>query len=119
MYCEKCGKELREGARFCPGCGEALQAVKSDKKELTDMSDTAADKRITAVGRKPEKSKTTAGILGIFLGGFGLHKFYMGNIKMGIVYILFCWTYIPAIVGLIEGIMYLTESEEKFESRLM
>ena len=119
MYCEKCGKELRDGARFCPGCGAALKTVKHDKKELADISNTASDNRITPAGPKSGKSKTTAGILGIFLGGLGLHKFYMGNIKMGIIYILFCWTYIPAIVGLIEGIIYLTEPEEKFERRLM
>ena len=47
MYCEKCGKELREGARFCPGCGAALKTVKHDKKELADISNTASDNRIT------------------------------------------------------------------------
>jgi TM2 domain-containing membrane protein YozV len=33
---------------------------------------------------------------------------------MGILYLVFCWTYIPAVVGLIEGIVYLTQSDEKF-----
>ena len=33
---------------------------------------------------------------------------------MGILYICFCWTYIPAIVGFIEGIMYLCSSDENF-----
>lgn len=37
---------------------------------------------------------------------------------MGILYLLFCWTGIPAVIGLIEGILYLTESDEKFNSRL-
>lgn len=60
------------------------------------------------------KSKTTAGILGIFLGGFGAHKFYLGKTGMGILYLLFCWTYIPGIIGLIEGIIYLTKSDADF-----
>ncbi|MGE4282668.1 MAG: TM2 domain-containing protein, partial [Clostridia bacterium] len=60
------------------------------------------------------KSKTTAGILAILIGGLGIHKFYLGRIGWGILYILFCWTYIPAIAGVIEGIIYLTSSEEKF-----
>lgn len=63
----------------------------------------------------PLKSKTTAGILGILLGGWGIHKFYLGKTGMGILYILFCWTYVPAIIGLIEGIMYLTSNEENFQ----
>lgn len=60
------------------------------------------------------KSKVVAGLLAIFLGGLGIHKFYLGKIWMGILYILFCWTYIPSLIGLIEGIIYLTASDEKF-----
>ena len=52
------------------------------------------------------KSKTAAGLLGIFLGGLGIHKFYLGK-AIGVVYILFIWTFIPALVGFIEGIIYL------------
>lgn len=63
----------------------------------------------------PIKSKTTAGILAILLGGLGIHKFYMGKIGVGIVYLLFCWTYIPAIIGVIQGIMYLTSNEHNFQ----
>lgn len=51
------------------------------------------------------------------LGGLGIHKFYLGRIGWGIVYLLFCWTYIPAIVGLIEGIIYLVSSDEKFHNK--
>lgn len=65
-----------------------------------------------------EKNRVAAGIFALLLGGFGVHKFYMGNIGMGILYLLFCWTGIPSFVGLIEGIIYLTESDEKFASRL-
>ncbi|HIW31308.1 MAG TPA: TM2 domain-containing protein [Candidatus Paenibacillus intestinavium] len=60
------------------------------------------------------KSKVVAGILGILLGGLGIHKFYLGKIFQGILYLIFCWTYIPAIVGFIEGIIYLCTSDENF-----
>ncbi|MEH6954801.1 NINE protein [Neobacillus drentensis] len=60
------------------------------------------------------KSKTTAGILGILLGGIGAHKFYLGRPGIGILYLLFCWTYIPTIVGFIEGILYLVASPDDF-----
>lgn len=63
----------------------------------------------------PIKSKVVAGILGIFLGGLGIHKFYLGKIGQGIVYILFCWTFIPAVIGLIEGIVYLCSNDENFQ----
>ena len=64
-----------------------------------------------------DRTKTTAGILGILLGGFGVHKFYLGNIGLGIVYILFSWTTIPALIGLIEGIIYLTMTDEAFREK--
>jgi len=63
------------------------------------------------------KSKIAAGLLGIFLGGFGIHKFYLGRIGWGIVYLLFCWTYIPGIIGFIEGIVYLASNEDNFHRK--
>jgi TM2 domain-containing membrane protein YozV len=44
-------------------------------------------------------------VLAIVIGDFGIHKFYAGKIGLGIVYLLFFWTGIPAIIGLIEGIV--------------
>jgi TM2 domain-containing membrane protein YozV len=41
-------------------------------------------------------------ILALFLGGLGVHKFYAGKTGKGIVYLIFCWTYIPAIIALFE-----------------
>lgn len=60
------------------------------------------------------KSKVVAGVLAILLGALGVHKFYLGKIGQGIVYLLFCWTGIPGIIGLIEGIIYLVKSDEEF-----
>ena len=45
---------------------------------------------------------TTAVLLGVFLGAFGAHHFYMGNTGLGILYLLFFWTFIPSTVTLIE-----------------
>ncbi len=63
------------------------------------------------------KNKTTAGLLAIFLGGIGMHKFYLNKGGQGLLYLLFCWLYfIPAIIGFFEGIRYLTMSEESFNA---
>ncbi|WP_090991153.1 TM2 domain-containing protein [Bacillus sp. OV322] len=63
------------------------------------------------------KNKVAAGVLGILLGNFGVHKFYLGKIGMGILYLVFCWTGIPGIIGLIEGIIYLCKSDEEFNAQ--
>lgn len=52
-------------------------------------------------------NKTIYCLLCLFLGGLGVHKFYAGKIGSGIVYILFCWTYIPSIIAFIELIIAL------------
>lgn len=67
------------------------------------------------------KSKMTAGLLGIFLGGLGIHKFYLGYTKEAVITLcislltLGFGSPIMATIGLIEGIMYLTKSDEDFD----
>lgn len=63
------------------------------------------------------KSKSTATVLAFFLGGFGVHKFYLGRVGWGVVYLLFFWTFIPAFIAFIEFIVYLAMSEETFNNK--
>ena len=63
------------------------------------------------------KDKTTAGVLALLLGGLGAHKFYLGRGLQGVLYLVFCWTFIPAIIALIEGIGYLVMNETDFNLR--
>lgn len=60
------------------------------------------------------KNKIAAGLLSIFLGAFGVHKFYLGQNKQGVFYLLFCWTYIPFILGIVEGIKILLMDDTNF-----
>ena len=62
--------------------------------------------------------RITAGVLAVIVGGLGVHKFYLGKIGLGIVYLLFCWTGIPSVIGLIEGILYLVKSDEEFNQMI-
>lgn len=64
--------------------------------------------------------KMVAGILAILLGAFGVHKFYLGYNKEGIITLLVTLltfgigASILGVIGLIEGILYLTKSDEDF-----
>ena len=61
--------------------------------------------------------RTTAAILSILLGGIGAGHFYTDQILRGILDILFCWTYIPSLIGLIEGLIWLTDSDKEFNNK--
>lgn len=63
------------------------------------------------------KSRVTAALLAFFLGAFGAHKFYLGDSGKGILYLLFFWTYIPALIAFVEAIIYLTMDEAEFQRR--
>ena len=63
------------------------------------------------------KSRIVAALLAFFLGGFGAHKFYLNKNGKGFLYLIFCWTYIPAIVSLFEGIGYLMQSDAEFQAK--
>lgn len=52
-------------------------------------------------------------LLAIFLGGIGIHKFYSGRTGLGVLYILFCWTVIPAVIGVIEGIIVIFKTADE------
>jgi TM2 domain-containing membrane protein YozV/RNA polymerase subunit RPABC4/transcription elongation factor Spt4 len=92
-FCSRCGAQIDFQAEICPKCG------------------------VSASQPKSVKSRTTAILLALFLGGLGVHKFYLGQTGWGIAYFIFCCTLIPALVALIEGILYLTMSDEEFNTK--
>lgn len=93
-FCTDCGAIISLKAEICPKCGVRQTPAPSGNK-----------------------SRVVAALFAFFLGGIGIHKFYLGRVVWGIVYILFCWTFIPLIVAFVEGIVYLTMSDEKFAQK--
>jgi len=65
---------------------------------------------------QPENKKVVAGILAILIGSLGVHKFVLGYTKEGIIQIIitFATCGFGSIIGLIEGIIYLTKSDDEF-----
>ncbi|MBR4881084.1 MAG: NINE protein [Clostridia bacterium] len=120
--CPQCGAPAPENAVKCEYCGAAIT---NNNVESTQPANVQVQPQTVYVQQPqgadaaranwPIKNKMVAGILAILLGGLGIHKFYLGKTVMGILYILFCWTYIPSIIGLIEGIMILCSNDENFQ----
>ncbi len=136
MKCPQCGAPADAQANNCKFCGAALaQAPQQPQAPQYAQPQYAQPQYAQPQYAQPQyaqpqyaqpqyaqpqpvyttdKSKVAAGVLGILLGGIGAHKFYLGHVGKGIAYLLFCWTGIPGIIGLVEGIIYLTSSDEKF-----
>lgn len=68
---------------------------------------------INRIGKK-SRNKTTTALLSLFLGGFGMQYFYLNKITLGILSALFCWTFIPMFIGIIDSIRFATMKDEKF-----
>jgi len=99
-FCFHCGKEVNPGAEICLSCGFSQKKKDESKGE----------------GGLGTKSKLTAGLLGIFLGGLGIHNFYLGFTGKGVGKILtsLCSLgIIGGIWGLIEGILILCGKMDK------
>jgi TM2 domain-containing membrane protein YozV len=105
MFCKQCGAQMPDDSTACARCGaavdpsQALQRVGQPVRSLASLDPTA-------------KSKLTAGLLGIFLGGFGVHRFYLGYTKLGVIQlvvsILTCG--FGGLWGLVEGILIVAGS---------
>ena len=105
-FCTACGNQIHALAEICPVCGVRQMAPPVHAYPGAVMP-----------GHRG-KDKTAAALLALLLGGIGAHKFYLGKVGQGILYLLLCWTFLPAIAGFIEGIMYLTMSEQKFQAQV-
>ena len=120
---KKAGDKISQKAsEISEDAKEIGREAKESAKEFSDSAKEAFDK---GAG---DNKKVLVGILAIILGGLGVHKFILGynkegGILLGIwllgavlscvgIGLLIIW--IPGIIGLIEGIIYLTKSDEEF-----
>ncbi|RRO11539.1 NINE protein [Flavobacteriaceae bacterium 14752] len=60
------------------------------------------------------KDKTTAALLAFFLGGIGVHRFYLNQIGLGFLYLLLSWTFVPLIISFIDFIVFLSMDLKTF-----
>mgnify|MGYP002627258840 CR=1 FL=1 len=77
MFCRNCGKEILHGERFCASCGAELYS------SVTPVQTTSFRKTNVS-----PKSRTVTALLAFFLGGLGIHRFYVGKTGTGVLQIL-------------------------------
>jgi TM2 domain-containing membrane protein YozV len=116
MFCNKCGAAMEADASFCRSCGAPAGASAAD----APAPPPGAGPATYGASRSPAlKSKLAAALLGIFLGGLGIHRFYLGynaigvaQLTLGLLGFVTCGvtSIAAAIWGLVEGILILTGS---------
>ena len=117
-----CGASLPLGATRCLKCGTVVDVEAPPVQQPTPQ--TPQQPKVVYVQQPPQvqvpqstKSKGAAAVLAILLGGLGAHKFYLGQPVWGVIYLIFCWTFIPEVLGIIEGIIYMTMSDAAFAQK--
>jgi TM2 domain-containing membrane protein YozV len=122
--CPNCGHEYKADDTFCPNCGAAL----GDQTPGPPSPDWAAPGAYPppppGYGYPPQgypnaaasDKRVVAGILGILLGAWGVHRFYLNDVGGGILRIVITLATcgIGGVIGLIEGIIYLTKTDQEF-----
>jgi TM2 domain-containing membrane protein YozV len=106
-HCFACASVLDVRAELCPKCG-----VRQPQLPGALVNTPAVVAAVPAT-----RSKTTAGLFALLLGGIGAHKFYLGRVAAGVLYILFCWTLIPAFIAFIEALLLFGMSDAEFSKK--
>lgn len=127
VICANCGQRVAEGAAVCPSCGAAMYQPQDNAQQNYQQPNYQQPYQQQPPYQPPyvpqdnyipgyeQKSRVLAGILGILLGCFGVHNFYLGFTGKAIAQLLIsvcsCFTLsvVSGIWGLIEGIMILTQ----------
>src|SRR5207245_6716383 len=119
VFCPKCGAQNDDFAQNCSQCQAPLPAIGGYQPSYEPIQPPAP-----IYGGPPAQDwqkmgadkKLIAGICGILLGGFGVHKFILGYTTEGIIQLVITLVTCGAggIIGIIEGIIYLTKSDEDF-----
>lgn len=135
MTCSQCGAPITPGANCCEYCGNVLEVKQAPVQQpqifiqppppmyqQPPMQNMYHQNMQSAMMMSdgidpswPIKNKVTAGILALLLGSFGIHKFYLGQIALGVVYLVLCATGIPALLGIVDGIIILTSNDHNFQ----
>ncbi|WP_195990035.1 TM2 domain-containing protein [Clostridium sp. D53t1_180928_C8] len=84
LRCTNCGTKKGLGDNYCYKCGSR---IKSHNIEICQFCGAKLNNNINELDTEV-KNKLLAGLLALFLGGMGIHRFYLGYIKIGIIQLL-------------------------------
>jgi TM2 domain-containing membrane protein YozV len=115
-YGTKCGAVNDDLAQYCTNCQAPLTSVSTGYQPMQSVNPGAMTDWKAMGGDK----KIVAGILAILVGSLGIHKFILGYTTEGVIMLLVSvlscgmLAIVMTVIGIIEGVMYLTKSDEEF-----
>lgn len=115
MFCRQCGKPVDDGQELCEEC-KATTGTSNAQQTVNNEQTYNTNPNYNSNPNANKKSKIAAGLLGIFLGSFGVHNFYLGYtgkaVAQLLITLLTCGfgAFVSSVWGLIEGILILTGS---------
>lgn len=110
--CPNCGAPYSSNAAKCEYCGTLFAPI--PEAQIPPVQQPPTGRAPQSNSPLPAKSRIVAAILAILLGGIGVHKFYLGKTKTGILMLVFSWTSIPAIIAFIDFAILLATSDQAF-----
>lgn len=121
--CPYCREKIQVGALKCKHCGSMFNAVTPQQQgqapyqQPPTVQGQQAQQSYSTAPQQKTKNQTIAAILCALLGGLGIHRFYLGPIWMGVVYLLLCWTGIPGLIALVETYIIAFSSQETWAKK--
>jgi TM2 domain-containing membrane protein YozV len=120
MTCSHCGQANPNDYNFCLKCGKPLKESAVVVNPIPDINEPAQAGQLTAQQKlyfqqeydKQSRSPSTALALALLLGGVGAHRLYLRQWGWGIAYVIFCWTFIPVLVALVECFFIKKRTEQ-------
>ncbi len=132
IECPYCAEKISNRAKKCRHCGEILdvvmrelEMVRSKRGDIIVNNASSASAASSSVSSPVQeytvlrkiRSKGAAILWCLFLGGFGAHKFYLGQPGLGLLYLIFFWTLIPAIIAVVELVYLVLLKEDDFNRK--
>ena|SRR5215203_98160 len=109
-YCTRCGAVNDDMAQYCTTCQAVLAPMAGGYEPMQTVNPGVMTDWKALGGDK----KLTAGICALLVGWLGVHKFILGYTTEGIIQLVLGFCGVGWIIGIIEGIIYLTKSDEEF-----
>jgi len=112
VSCAHCHNPLPGGDTYCPNCNSEVTTEPATEVEvmrgMTPNQRAAFQSQLAMV----RKDRAVALLLTLFLGGIGVHRFYLGQVGLGLLYLFFCWTFIPLAISLFELFVIMGRVDE-------